>query len=162
MVPLQKIKNLVSELENISIGYSEINIISPEELVLRQTGYSIDPNRNTLITGCAGDWQEGWFVIATDGLGDPFFVDFRDEKLPVFTAPHGEATWEAVQIADGITEFKSMLAELKSLAFNRGFPSAIEANSITPVEISGFLRNAEKNNPNSDIRYWETFLTECS
>lgn len=161
MIALQKIKNLISELENISIGFSEINFIIPEHLEAEQTGYRVDSEGNSLVTGQPGDWQESWLVIASDSLGDPIFFDCYHKCLPVFTAPFGEGIWEAVQIADGFEQFKILVRDLKLLSVNRDSPTDLKHNPIPPTEITKFVQKMEQNNPSSDFRYWETFLTEC-
>lgn len=51
-----------------------------------QMGYRWNPVQNrTLITKHNGSWQESWYVIAQNELGDPFFVDFHIENYPVYS-----------------------------------------------------------------------------
>jgi hypothetical protein len=63
MTIIQKIKNFLSDIDSISIGYSELIFLKPNNLDEGQIGYSIDPRNNSLITGQTGDWEDGWIVI---------------------------------------------------------------------------------------------------
>ena len=64
-----------------------------------------------------GEWQPGWFVIARNGLGDPFFIDFREAQhgFPVYYAEHGAGIWEPVRISRGIVAFGALLREVLAL-----------------------------------------------
>src|SRR6476619_1827497 len=79
------IRKFISEIDDISIGYSEINFFKAEDFENAQIGYSISENGKSLIGNATGDWKKNWIVIATDNLGDPIFVDYEDENLSVYT-----------------------------------------------------------------------------
>ena len=65
----------------------------------------------------AGQWQPGWYVIALNGLDDPFFVDVNEEEagFPVYYAPHGAGVWAPLTIAENITGFGALLTGLEAL-----------------------------------------------
>lgn len=65
-----------------------------------------------------GGWRPGWYVIALNGLGDPFFIDFREAQngFPVYYAEHGAGYWEPVKVADGLAQFSEFLQKLRALA----------------------------------------------
>ncbi|WP_261791375.1 hypothetical protein [Fusobacterium necrophorum] len=52
-----------------------------EDFEKMQIGYRWNPVQQcTLITNNIGSWQENWYIIAQNELGDPFFVDFTTEN----------------------------------------------------------------------------------
>jgi hypothetical protein len=71
MTILDKIKRFLSETQDISFGYNEINFVLLDRIEEEQIGYSVDAYRNSLIIGNDGDWREEWLVIASNQLGDP-------------------------------------------------------------------------------------------
>ncbi len=80
-----------------------------------QMGYRWNPIQNcTLITKHTGSWQESWYVIAQNELGDPFFVDFKEENYPVYTATHGTRGWKALKVSDSICQFTEILNKINS------------------------------------------------
>jgi len=158
MTIIETIKNLLTEINNISIGYSEINFLTPDTLDDGQVGYSIDSKGNSLLTGEFGDWQDGWIIVGSDNLGDPIFIDCADKNLPVLCAQHGEGEWEASVIANSIEKFKEIVSDLIKLSVDRQSPVKIEENPFTKTEIKNFLSKVKKNNKNVEIWWWEQFL----
>lgn len=90
-----------------------------------QLGYRWDPVRQcTLITNHAGSWQENWYVIAQNELGDPFFVDFKTEEHVVYTAIHGRGGWKALKVSDSIRQFTEILHLLNRMDLT--FPCSLD------------------------------------
>ena len=58
-------KNFITEAENISIGYSELNFLKADNIKSGQIGFSIDKSGKPLISKKPGDWKKNWIVIAT-------------------------------------------------------------------------------------------------
>jgi hypothetical protein len=158
MTIIEKIKSFLQESEDLSIGFSELNFISADNLDDGQIGYGIDPEGNSLITGQPGSWQAGWVVIGNDNLGDPIFVACSDPDLPVYTSQHGQDEWDPTLIAKSLDSFKSILAELKELSFGRQSPNEIEENPISENDLKDFFNAVKRNNADMDIWWWETFL----
>jgi hypothetical protein len=65
----------------------------------------------------AGKWQPGWYVIALNGLDDPFFVDLNEEEagFPVYYAQPGAGVWVPLTVAEDITRFGTLLIGLEAL-----------------------------------------------
>ncbi|MBV7530362.1 SMI1/KNR4 family protein [Chitinophaga sp. sic0106] len=63
----------------------------------------------------SGQWQPGWYVIALNGMDDPFFVDLTesDADYPVYYAPHGAGRWDAVVVAPDAAQFIQLMRELE-------------------------------------------------
>jgi hypothetical protein len=89
MAPLDKIKQFLTNISDISLGYNEINFFDPLKLRDEQVGFSYNTEGNTLVTGNEGDWKEEWIVIANDEMGDPIIVDTSTPQLTVLNASHG-------------------------------------------------------------------------
>ena len=90
-----------------------------------QIGFRWDPvQQKTLITDNTGSWQESWYVIAQNGLGDPFFVDFNAENYPVYTAIHGIGGWKALKVSDSIYKFIEILDKINSADLT--FPCSLD------------------------------------
>ncbi len=158
MTIIQKIKSFLKDIENISIGYNEMNFTTPDNFDKAQIGYSIDPKGNSLLTGAFGDWEDGWAVIGNDSAGDPIFIDCSQSKLPVMTSPHGEGEWIPVLLANSLDNFKIIIEDIRKLSLNRETPVAIKENPIPKEELKKCLNEIKNNNNLEDIEYWELFL----
>lgn len=154
----EKFKSFISKAEDISIGYSEINIFKLENIEKEQIGYSVTKNGKSLVGNKKGDWKKNWIVIATDNMDDPIFVDIENPNLPVFISEHGNEEWEKKFIAISIEKFSSILNDLKNLSINRQNPVEIEKNPISETELELFLTKTKNDNNWMDIEYWGTFL----
>lgn len=152
----ENFKNFISKAEDVSIGYSEINIFKLENIEKEQIGYSVAEKGKSLIGNNKGEWKKNWIVIATDNMGDPIFVDNEKSNLPVFTAEHGNGAWEENCIANSIENFSRILKDLKQLSIKRENPVQLEKNPISETELELFLSKNE--NLGIDIEYWEVFL----
>ncbi|GGE62808.1 hypothetical protein GCM10007140_11360 [Priestia taiwanensis] len=89
--------------QEIETDYMAIYLFSEEEIEEAQVGYSLDEEGNSLVGQGPGSWQESWLVIGVEeDTDDPIFVDVKVEGYPVFTAMHGEDTWEPVCIFESL------------------------------------------------------------
>jgi|AMWB02.1.fsa_nt_gi hypothetical protein len=160
MTIIQKIKDFLAEIEDISIGYNNLDFCNPDSLDSFQIGYSVDPNGNSLVTGQFGDWEEGWIVIGNDGLGDPIFIDCSSKDLTVFTSQHGEGNWEPTVIADSLDNFRTITKDLKLLSIDRESPVALENNPIQMSDKENFINKISAVNKKSEIWFWELFMEQ--
>ncbi|WP_432671545.1 hypothetical protein [Flavobacterium sp. SM2513] len=154
----EKFKKFITSTENISIGYSEINIFKLENIEEEQIGYSVTQSGKLLVGKNNGDWKKNWIVIATDNMGDPIFVDIENPNLPVFISEHGNGEWEENSIAISIDNFSRIMNDLKHISINRETPVQIEKNPISETELEIFLSKTKDDNKWMDVRYWKIFL----
>lgn len=104
-----------------------------EDFEKMQIGYRWDSAQKTLITNNTGSWQESWYVIAQNALGDPFFVDFNAENYPVYTAIHGIGRWKALKVSDSIYNFIEILDKINSVHLT--FPCSLDfLNDIVDLQ----------------------------
>lgn len=104
-----------------------------EDFEKMQIGYRWDSAQKTLITNNTGSWQESWYVIAKNALGDPFFVDFNAENYPVYTAIHGIGRWKALKVSDSIYNFIEILDKINSVHLT--FPCSLDfLNDIVDLQ----------------------------
>ena len=151
-------KKFITETEDVSIGYSEINFIKLEDIEKAQIGYSISENGKSLIGNKNGDWKKSWAVIAFDNLDDPIFVNCENENLSVYTSQHGQGEWEETKIASSFTNFIEIINDLHKLSIGRENPVEIEQNPITENDLENFIKRIESKNSNIEIWFWEGFL----
>ncbi|PHE09496.1 thiamine transporter [Bacillus pseudomycoides] len=113
-----KVKELLGLIEtskkhDIELQSFEIYLFHENELEKGQIGYRYDKNKNSLMSGKKGDWQESWIVIGYDtDIGDPIFVDIDNPLHPIYTAEQGSEIWEPVCIARSIDEIMKQLKEI--------------------------------------------------
>lgn len=80
-----------------------------------QEGYRHNSRNDQDLTSAApGGWHPDWWVVAANYFADPFFVDMREagQGLPVYFAFHGAGRWTALPVADSLTAFSALLAEI--------------------------------------------------
>ena len=96
-----------------------ISVLSYDALSEESPGYNVDVSTGKPLK----NWQNSWFLIATDG-GDPIIIDLNDryEVSPVYSAMQGEENWDFVPIADSIGQFLLCAAAIEH-ALN--FPAII-------------------------------------
>lgn len=91
---------------------------SDEDWIGLQSGFRIHGiTGESLVSEAPGAWQPGWYVVAVNGFGDPFFVDLGEagQGYPVRYAPIGAGRWEAEVIAPDLQRFAEWLAALRDL-----------------------------------------------
>ena len=158
MIIPDALKNFLTNINDLTLGYSEINIIKHSALNKEQIGYSVDSKGNSLITDNEGDWKDGWIVIATDNVGDPIVVDINSSSLTILNLAHGEGEWDPIIIADSLKKFKEILISVEHLSKNRKNPVELEANPISKKEKANLLTMIKTQSPDAELSFWETFL----
>lgn len=160
MALLDRVKEFLSTTKNVSIGQNEIKFLAADRLEEGQTGYSIDKQKNSLVTGKPGAWRKEWMVIGTDALEDPIIVDLRTEDLEVMTAEHGDGAWEPYVIADSLENFGQIVEALRKISEGRTTLDLLEENPLSSDEREQFMSEVEENNPESETGYWFNYVTE--
>jgi len=155
---LDKIKQFLTNVSDISLGYNEISFFDPLKLQDEQIGFSSDMEGNTLVTGNEGDWKEEWIVIANDEMGDPIIIDTSTPQLTVLSASHGEGAWEPFIIADSLDNFQNIISILNKISDNRTTPVDLEKNPISNNERQNVLIHIKQQNPHTELSFWQDYL----
>lgn len=157
----EHIISFLRQVKDVSIGYNQIRFLDPSVIEAGQTGYSIDEEGNSLVTGEYGAWEDSWLVIGNDRLGDPVFVDTTSKDGTVMIAAAGDEAdneWDPIFIADNLGTFHTLIDALHVLSADRNDPVALKVKPIGIEERQAFLKMVTKQNPGSDIWFWEDFL----
>ena len=92
-----------------------------------------------------------------DNLGDPIFIDESLSDLPVFTAQHGEGSWDEIKLASSLSNFKEIILLLEKISKNRENPVQLNQNPMSEIEIKNFIEEIEAKN-DIDPWWWELFI----
>jgi hypothetical protein len=143
-----------------SFGCTTIHVYRLPELESGQVGYSISPDGEPLTGDKDGDWRSTWLVIGYDDTsGDPLFIDTSEAGYPVYTAMNGQGRWDSERIAISLPAFAYALSAVAAVAKGREHPVALEQNPLTQSEKDIVLASIRQQNPNMDVRFWETLLS---
>jgi hypothetical protein len=133
---------------DLTFGYGGINFFTPSTLADEQKGYE------------GADWNENWLVIASDVLGgDPIFIDTSSDKLPVYTAMHGNGSWEPVPVADSWTQFLAALEFSRRYTKGREYPVGLENNPLSATEQSTLMDGLQEILGSPMPHFWELLFT---
>lgn len=80
--------------------YINLFIYGAKDLVEGQSGYNYNPVTEEVIT----DWPRDYLVIASDE-GDPYCLDLSRGDTVIYTARHGEGSWDFSVAYDNLIEF---------------------------------------------------------
>ncbi len=146
-------------IAEVSFGCG-IKLLSVAEVEDGQIGYSVGPDGKSLCSGVTGAWEPNWIVIGCEtACGDPIFIDIRAVALPVFTAIHGEGTWEPTQIATSIEAFVKCIQEFSRISVGRKNPVEHDANPLSEADRTAFLRRiARVNQATTAPEFWDVLL----
>jgi hypothetical protein len=144
----------------ISYGAGGLKVFAATEFEAEQIGFAVDTDGSSLCDTDEGCWQSNWIVIGLDtGLGDPIFIDTQSDEFPVFTAIHGEGSWEPEPVAISLKAFAQCWGEFANIAKGRSNPVEQDENPPTEEEIDGFLSRVQKiNGAKADIEFWQDIL----
>jgi hypothetical protein len=113
--PKTKCENLLY----LPVRYAGINQFS-----LFQEGYRYNPvTDENLVSDKKGEWQDGWYVFAQNGMDEPFYIDFNEEGIdfPVYFSWHGAGTWEQIKVADSLEHFERIIKAITENEANLPF-----------------------------------------
>jgi hypothetical protein len=145
----------------VDFGVGGLRLFPPESIDAEQVGYAKTSDGRPLVGEGEGMWKDGWLVIGQETCcGDPVFVDASAPRRPVFTALHGEGSWEPQQIAISLEAFANCFEEFARIAQQRDSPVAVEENPLGDAERDGFLtRIAEINHGSVAPDFWELLIS---
>ncbi len=126
-----------------------------------QLGYSRHPNDGSDLTGAEeGDWLKGWQVFGRDTLvGDPYFADVSDERLPVYTAMHGMGQWKPNVVSESLAGFLAALEFLSTAA--KQDEELMEPNEHTisePDQLAEIEARLIELCGEASAAFWENFM----
>ena len=146
---------------SVSFGAMAIRLYEIERLQSAQIGYSVAPDGSSLTSNQEGAWRDRWLVIGYEDLsGDPIFIDVLQKDCPVYTAMHGEGSWDARLIASSIGGFAIALATVAGLAKGRENMVALDANPLPRTESEVAMAEIQANNPGAGMSFWEDWLNQ--
>lgn len=116
-----------------------------------QLGYRVDARTGASLVGTGeGAWRPDWWVIATNGFADPFFVDLAEiaEGYPIHFAPHGAGAWTPMVVAESPAAFADAVRRITALA-SRPLEAATFVESNLPAnayweEVAETLRESDE------------------
>lgn len=98
-------------IEDITVGLSDIHLYAKNEIEDAQIGYSKDGNGKKL-----ENWiGDNFLVIGHDSCcGDPIIVDLNEEKLPVYSMFHDDYS-SLQKITNSFKEYINILNEIEEV-----------------------------------------------
>lgn len=146
-------------LDEVTLGYQSLKLFGTEELEEAQLGYGVGQSGEVLAGDNEGDWKSSWLVIAREELlGDPLFIDLDEEQLPVYTAAHGEGTWNPIMVSFSFRGFIQALGEINDIAEGRRSPVQLEQNPLSDAERETALSKIAEMNGGVFFEFWESWF----
>uniref|UniRef100_Q01RX3 Uncharacterized protein n=1 Tax=Solibacter usitatus (strain Ellin6076) TaxID=234267 RepID=Q01RX3_SOLUE len=100
----------------VEYGIGGVNLFRPENVPNGQVGFSVTRDGESLVGSNPGDWRPEWVVIGHEtACGDPIFVS-EEIPHPVFSAMHGQGSWEAKLIAPSLDVLRGCLTVFRRFA----------------------------------------------
>lgn len=151
-------KTTLAALPSLEVEYGAggIKLLTDTELADGQIGYAVNRDGEPLI-----GWKLNWIVIGNDtGLGDPIILDIADPDLPVFTAWHGEGTWDLRPISRSVEAFAICFHAFAAIAKGRENPVQTKKDPLTEAERDAYLSStSEAHHGQIGNDFWEALLT---
>jgi hypothetical protein len=145
----------------VSFDVGGLKLFPVSSLEDAQVGYSRTHDGKSLVGQDSGAWKGNWMVIGRETCcGDPIFIDVEDTRLPVFTAMHGEGSWNPQQIAISIEAFAASFQEFALVAKLRTSPVALKEHPVEDAERAAFLSRIEHLNQGlTGQEFWELMVS---
>lgn len=142
----------------LSIGFKQIFLYSEQDAIEGQKGYRQGFSDDALFSAFEGDWNPNWYVIGKDELNSAFLIDIRKNEPEIVLALSGYDEWHHINVASNISNFIRILKWIEKISQGRENEELLEKNPIPDLVRNQVLLQIKKENPNSDISYWEEFL----
>jgi hypothetical protein len=81
-------------------------------------------------------------------------------ELMVFTASHGQGSWEPELISISYNGFLKVMEKFGNLAKSRSHPAELENNPMTQVEYNEFISFTSETASISDTYFWELLVSD--
>ncbi|MDR2012676.1 MAG: SMI1/KNR4 family protein [Rhodanobacter sp.] len=139
-------KNLLPQ-PALSFGVGGIEFFSLAALKKEQAGY------------VGSNWNKSWLVLAREtACGDPIFIDQSQTQLPVYTAMHGEGSWELTPVASSWSQFLAALEFIRPYTKGREHPAGLEENPISVAEQKALEKGLVKILGSPMPEFWSILL----
>lgn len=105
-------------------------------------------------------WGSSWLVFSRDTeLGDPYFIDTKEDTLPVYTAMHGEDEWEIELVASSLNSFLECMNILANISNQENAQIIPNESTITDSNQLNDLKNKLIESSGCE-EFWDMFM-EC-
>lgn len=130
-----------------------------------QQGYKYIKDTSEILTGTKpSDFKESWYVICSNDMDDPFFVDLseHDQGFPVYFSWHGAGSWEPVKVAEDLKDFKAKLLSIQKVDHDKAkFLQLLETNFDLTIELwKEIYASIEEQDEKDDDNVEDTDLSE--
>jgi hypothetical protein len=138
------------DFDRVDYGVGGVELFRAEDLSKSQLSYALTPDGKSLGGTGPGEWRPEWVVIGREtACGDPIFVS-QTRPYPVFTAMHGQGSWEAMAVAPSLEMFRDCLELYRRFAQGRDSSLALEENPPSRQEQTQFIRNVRQLTANDE------------
>ena len=125
--------------DTVEYGVGGIQLFRCDELPRGQVGFAVALDGESLVGVGPGYWRPEWVVIGHEtACGDPIFAS-DETPHPVFSAMHGEGSWDPKLVAPSLEAFAHCLRAFQRFAVGRSSSIEINANPPTPEQQGQFL-----------------------
>jgi hypothetical protein len=129
------------DFESVDYGTGGLLLFTPEDVPQGQLGYTVTTDGRSLVGVGPGDWRPEWVVIGYEtACGDPIFAS-QESPHPVFTAMHGQGSWDPQLVAQSLEVFRDCLLLFQRFAIGRNGQLERDANLPTAEERAQYLQN---------------------
>ncbi|MES0488559.1 MAG: hypothetical protein ABUK01_01105 [Leptospirales bacterium] len=145
-----------AKVKKTEIGYEGFELFQSDIIDEEQAGYSFDLDGNDLTGEEDGKWRKEWIVVGRDtSLGDPLLIDTSKKEFPLYTAVHGEESWDPVLLSPSLERFLKSLEILRKLETE--FHRVKETKDVAAFESMRGLSLIEilRLNEGCDDSFWE-------
>jgi hypothetical protein len=128
------------DFDRIDYGVGGVELLQPEDLPEGQIGFAVASDGESLVGANPGDWLAEWLVIGHEtACGDPIFAS-QTSPHRVFTAMHGEGSWEPKLVAASLEIFGDCLEAFRRFANRKNSPVELEVNPPSEQKQAQFLK----------------------
>lgn len=129
------------DFESIEYGIGGVRLLRLGDVPQGQVGYAVGRDGESFVGTGPGDWRPEWMVIGYEmACGDPIFAS-QESPHPVFTAMHGQGSWEPTLVAQSLDGFEECLTVFQRFATARSNEMELAANPATAEEQSRYLED---------------------
>ncbi len=142
------------DFDRIDYNVGGIELFQPENLPEAQLGYAVGIGGESLVGVKPGGWLADWVVIGNEtACGDPVFAS-QTSPHPIFTAMHGQGSWEPELIAPSLETFRECLDVFRRFAEGRSCPGELKAHLPSEEERARFLTDIKRLTTTDDVEAW--------